>query len=129
MKKPIIYDNAEDLYLKVRFHNKKNMIIQYMKKFFIILILFAFQNCATYITVQDWNKKNAPVFYSGTRCDVGMMIENGITYDPIYIIDLPFSFILDTILIPISLPFAAFMSRWHKQMYQFASYCYDGESG
>ncbi len=94
-----------------------------------ILIICAFYNCATSISIPDWNKKNAPVFYSGTRCDVGMMMENGVTYDLIYIIDLPFSFLLDTILLPISIPFAAGMSRWHKQMMQFAPPCYDGEGG
>jgi hypothetical protein len=52
------------------------------------------------------------------------MIENGIWYDPIYLFDLPFSFILDTVLLPISLPFAAGMSRWHKQMFEFGSFCY-----
>ena len=90
------------------------------------IVILLFQNCATLITIPDWHKKNAPVFYSGTRCDVGLMMENGILYDPIYILDLPFSFVLDTILLPISLPLAAGMSRWHKQMNQFAPHCYDG---
>ncbi len=95
----------------------------------IVVSFLVLQNCATLIGIPDWNKKNSPVFYSGTRCDVGMMMENGISYDPVYIIDVPFSFLLDTILFPISLPFAVFMSRWHKQMFEFAPYCYDGESG
>jgi uncharacterized protein YceK len=97
----------------------------------LLLITFlVFQNCATSISIPDWNKKNAPVFYSGTRCDFTLMLENDSgSFDPIYIIDLPFSFLLDTVLLPISLPFAAVMSRWHKQMYQFAPPCYDGEAG
>ncbi|MBP7282844.1 MAG: hypothetical protein KBA66_14780 [Leptospiraceae bacterium] len=99
----------------------------FKKNLFIFLILI--QNCATLISIPDWNKKNAPVFYSGARCEVGLMIENGILHEPIYIIDLPFSFLLDTILFPISLPLAAGMSRWHKQMFEFAPPCYDGESG
>ena len=93
----------------------------------IFIFFFFFQSCATLISIPQRTKKNAPVFYSGTRCDVGLMMEYGITYDLIYIIDLPFSFALDTILLPISLPFAAGMSRWHKQLFQFAPYCYDGE--
>ena len=64
----------------------------FKKNLFIFLILI--QNCATLISIPDWNKKNAPVFYSGARCEVGLMIENGILHEPIYIIDLPFSFLL-----------------------------------
>ncbi|MBP6739121.1 MAG: YceK/YidQ family lipoprotein [Leptospiraceae bacterium] len=90
----------------------------------IVLSFCLIQNCATIIGITSWHKKSAPVFYSGTRCDIGLMIENGIWYDPIYLFDLPFSFILDTVLLPISLPFAAGMSRWHKQMFEFGSFCY-----
>lgn len=99
-----------------------------MKKILILLLLIEHNNCATILSIPDWTKNNAPVFYSGTRCDAGLIIENGITDDPIYIVDLPFSFILDTILLPVSLPFAAAMSRWHKKMFQFAPYCHDGEN-
>lgn len=95
-------------------------------KIIALFILGVFYNCATFISIPNWNKKNAPVFYSGTRCDVGMMMENGVMYDLIYIFDLPFSFLLDTILLPISLPLAAGMSRWHKTMMEFSPYCYDG---
>ncbi|MBK7057617.1 MAG: YceK/YidQ family lipoprotein [Leptospiraceae bacterium] len=91
-----------------------------------IVSFMVLQNCATLISIPNWHKKNAPVFYSGTRCDIGMMMENGVTYDLIYIFDLPFSFLLDTLLIPISLPFAAGMSRWHRQMMEFPIACYDG---
>jgi uncharacterized protein YceK len=102
------------------------MIKLLINSVYIIAIVMVFQTCATVISIPNWNKKNAPVFYSGTRCDVGMMNEYGATYDLIYIFDLPFSFLLDTILVPISLPFAAGMSRWHNQMMQFSPYCFDG---
>lgn len=95
----------------------------------MVISLLVLQNCATLIGIPSWHKKNAPVFYSGTRCDVGMIMENGLTNDLVYIFDLPFSFLLDTVLFPISLPFAAFMSRWHNKMMEFSPPCYDGESG
>ena len=100
---------------------KNNGYLVLVAVFFSLL-----QNCATLIGITSWHKKSAPVFYSGVRCDVGLMIENGIFYDWIYIVDLPFSFVLDTVLLPVSLPFASAMSRWHRQMFTFAPYCYEG---
>lgn len=98
-----------------------------MNRFRIWIFIFtilATTKCATLITMSTWHKKNAPVFYSGSRCDIGSIYQEGISKDLIFIFDLPFSIVLDTILVPISLPFAVGMSRWHKQMFQFAPYCY-----
>ncbi|HMV41541.1 MAG TPA: YceK/YidQ family lipoprotein [Leptospiraceae bacterium] len=87
-----------------------------MKKYILILILFLNQ-CATLLSIPSWYKKNTAVFYSGTRCDVNLLIENDSgKFDPIYLIDLPFSFLLDTVLLPISIPFALVMVRHHGEI-------------
>jgi uncharacterized protein YceK len=94
-----------------------------MKYKSIILFLVIFQfTCATIYTVPHWFEKDAPILYSGARCDYGLIEEYGIKNDPILILDLPFSFFLDTVLLPLSLPIAFGLSRSRGQI-GFSSYC------
>lgn len=81
----------------------------------IALVLFS--QCATALSIPSWLKKNSAVFYSGTRCDVTLLIENDSgKFDPVYLIDLPFSFALDTVLSPFTLILAISTARYHKEI-------------
>ena len=46
---------------------------------------------------------HAPIIYGGTRMNVGITEEQGISP---YTLDFPFSFVLDTVILPITIPWA-----------------------
>ncbi|MDX1960369.1 MAG: YceK/YidQ family lipoprotein [Leptospiraceae bacterium] len=84
---------------------------------FLILIFFSFQNCATLLSIPHWLKPEQAVIYSGTRCDLKLLNENDNgKFDPIYLIDLPFSATLDTILLPVSIVVAYIGFRYNKDV-------------
>ena len=92
----------------------------------MIMVLYVTAQCSTLISVPNWHKKNSPVLYSGTRCDVSLLIENDSgKFDPVYAFDLPFSFVLDTVLLPVSIPLAYGFARVHKEI-GFSEHCSEG---
>ena len=92
----------------------------------MIMVLYVTAQCSTLISVPNWHKKNSPVLYSGTRCDVSLLIENDSgKSDPVYAFDLPFSFVLDTVLLPVSIPLAYGFARVHKEI-GFSEHCSEG---
>lgn len=48
---------------------------------------------------------HAPIIYGGTRMNVGVTEEQGIS---LYTLDFPFSFAFDTVLLPVTIPWAIF---------------------
>jgi uncharacterized protein YceK len=74
----------------------------------LVLILCNLQGCATYNTISE-AKPGSPKIYSGTRLDVHAIEGNEFAQlkfkvDPPQhpALDLPFSFILDTIMLPLT---------------------------
>ena len=82
-------------------------------RIFACVLLFAVvSNCMTVLTLTNYKDRYQPVLYSGVRTSLG--------YDPhahnpvaglvqtLMFIDLPFSAVLDTLILPATLPLAAF---------------------
>ena len=87
-------------------------------KLSVIFVLLAMQACASVKTVNNYDK-NSPKVYSGVRLDVaGIKKENTVKYNtdaPIYPwLDLPFSFVADTLLLPVSFSAAGYYYFFEK---------------
>lgn len=92
---------------------KSNVFLKNICLFlFIILTL---KNCTTVISIDDWGTKDYPIVYSGVRW-YPVMNPKPVTHPAValiywfYYISLPFSFILDTVLLPLSLPIATMVN-------------------
>lgn len=88
----------------------------------MLLILISLEKCSTAASFKDWSRKDKPVVYSGVRsCWSGIPGGQGPVAGPaalfgaLYcLIDTPFSSVLDTLLLPVSLPFSALKYLYYK---------------
>ena len=85
--------------------------MQRITPFRILMVLFntlSLQGCATYSTISE-AKPGSPKIYSGTRLDLNAIQDNEFALLKFKVdppnnpqLDLPFSFILDTIMLPLT---------------------------
>lgn len=84
-----------------------------LKKFLALLVLSVVINCASILTVTDSFKnptKNKTVIYSGVQADYDFIWgKNRSILGGILFFDLPLSFVCDTILLPITIPYDIYL--------------------
>jgi len=82
--------------------------------FLLLVALFAATGCATYTTLSA-SSIGSPKVYSGTRLDIHAIAGDAAELRKFKVappvhpkVDLPFSFLLDTIMFPLTLPAATY---------------------
>ena len=98
------------------------------KKINIYLYLFSILlsvRCSSFVSLQRWSHEDSPVVYSGIRSLPETYPSRYMFFDPsglFLIIDAPFSLGMDTLLLPISIPFAVTMIiLWENNREKYAS--------
>ena len=93
-------------------------IIRFSKFIFLIFCFIFFQSgCATFLTLKYWNKKekhklsSSQFIYSGTKLEFDLIIFGHGNYFYFYLLDLPFSMVMDTVLLPVSIPLEIFGNK------------------
>lgn len=105
--------------------SKQVLLLVYMiiKKILILITLaFLMQQCSTVSSLKHWSKRNKPVVYSGVRScwssipgGQGPVAGPAALFTAMYcLLDTPFSFLLDTVLLPAALPFSAGKYLFYK---------------
>lgn len=116
--------------------NRKSEIYIQFKKYntVLIFIFMSALNCLTLRSIPDWgkekircekNERYSPIIYSGTRSNFLIKGIPGIERSkiaetaPFYVIDIVPSFVLDTVLLPISVLFAGgfkVIEKWRERL-------------
>ncbi len=81
----------------------------------LVVTIFGLEGCGTIRTMPTLGSYDAPKIYSGTRLDVYAAADDeshlalfSVTPPEHPVIDMPFSFILDTIILPVIIPVVSY---------------------
>ncbi|WP_036043802.1 ankyrin repeat domain-containing protein [Leptospira alstonii] len=78
-----------------------------INKIVILIIIVSLESCVTFMTLPTWTEKGGCPIYSGVRagCDGKSKPISSLEFAITYYLSLPFTFVADTILLPVSIPF------------------------